>query len=736
MSLLKLKSIFSPTNTKFQDNQTNLSTFPTQFDNDFRQTNLLKLDSLYDNGLNIQIKPNLLNLNSKFDNGLNNPILSNLLDSSFNTIFDDGISSKFELYTENQPQDSGDTKFDYNESSLIGQTYGFGVEINSPTLDSLLRGRVYSKTQYSQNFTTNRQFVDDINDSTGNHPFLNDSFDPRSNLEGLIKDGTIYQNTNNSFRQPSQSPEVTFGTAGIQSPYSGGDIFNSIHGGNYGGGGVDLESLGVSFYNGENNDKNLSWESLYNSNHTPKDNPKWQGGNLEALNYGSIVNRDNLKIGKRDYVIGERYGFDRGDEPYVVSPIGNEGRELNKGGRSLPMVRALTDGDRILNFITSNEGIAFALRQNINIPIQNTVINKNGSLVRTPQRFGVTYNPLSSLVAASARALGQSVPNILTRKSGFDLGADILGGIGSAIGGKFGDTLNTVADLLSPTEYKHSPANAFANKGQPNGLPTFSVNDTFTGGLIDPNLQSAAQTLSEKMASGFKNLINGETAVTPVSAGDKMTLANMIKGESLVSAAGKTTANKKVGNALVSDPTTLTFMDVEAEENGMPFYFKDLRDNSYIFFRAYLDGISENISPSWNSQNYIGRSEPVYIYERAEREIQFTLKLAAQTKDELVKIYKKMDRLTSLCYPEYVDDEYGNRMKPPLTKFRMGEMFGYENNELMGFIKSISYSIDQTSTWETDVGKRVPRHVTVSIGYQVIHGEVPNMKTKFYGINK
>ena len=55
MSLLKLKSIFSPTNTKFQDNQSDLTTFNSRFDD----------------GLNVPIKSNLLNLNSRFDDGLN-----------------------------------------------------------------------------------------------------------------------------------------------------------------------------------------------------------------------------------------------------------------------------------------------------------------------------------------------------------------------------------------------------------------------------------------------------------------------------------------------------------------------------------------------------------------------------------------------------------------------------------------------------------------------------------------
>ena len=118
---------------------------------------------------------------------------------------------------------------------------------------------------------------------------------------------------------------------------------------------------------------------------------------------------------------------------------------------------------------------------------------------------------------------------------------------------------------------------------------------------------------------------------------------------------------------------------VEDSKYGMPFYFKDLRDNTYIFFRAFIEGLTENISPNWTPTNYVGRSEPVYTYERAEREISFTLKLVAQTKAELLAIYAKMDRLTSMCYPAYVGDDYGNRMKPPLAKLRYGELYGKTN---------------------------------------------------------
>ena len=76
-------------------------------------------------------------------------------------------------------------------------------------------------------------------------------------------------------------------------------------------------------------------------------------------------------------------------------------------------------------------------------------------------------------------------------------------------------------------------------------------------------------------------------------------------------------------------------------------------------------------------------------------------------------------------------------MKAPLTQFRYGELFGNDKKELLGYIKSLSYSIENTSPYETEVGKRVPQHIIATIGYQVIHDKSPRLSDdfKFYGIN-
>ena len=122
--------------------------------------------------------------------------------------------------------------------------------------------------------------------------------------------------------------------------------------------------------------------------------------------------------------------------------------------------------------------------------------------------------------------------------------------------------------------------------------------------------------------------------------------------------------------------------------------------------------------------------------------------MIAQTSDELDAIYKKLNRLTSLCYPEYKKDEFlghKTRMKPPLTKLRMGELYGAKaSGGLTGFIKSLAYSVPDSSPWETEQGRRVPKHIEVAISYQVIHKETPSLRfaqkgsgmgVDFYGIN-
>jgi len=414
-----------------------------------------------------------------------------------------------------------------------------------------------------------------------------------------------------------------------------------------------------------------------------------------------------------------------GREPYIVSRIpvpGDKsinGRFINFGVRNIPAIPAATDAIRIGKYLTSTEGILNIALKNADLLIPQTVVRKDDDLIRVPQRFNNGYNPIATLVATSplARNIGHG-PNLLTK---------------SGLTGAYNQTGNIDTPGFSVT--------GLTQTFSIGDSPKYNLNDTFTNASDEED--DGGRFSLKKLGDFLK--IDGKVQKT--STGDKMTLAPMIKGKHLLAGGAGTMVMKDESNV----EETIR-VNVEKKEEGMPFYFKDLRDNTYIFFRAYVDGINEALSPSWSSTNYIGRSEPVYVYERAEREISFNLKLFAQTEKELGAIYAKMNKLTSLCYPQYAKDEFlsttlstdstkvtKTRMKPPLMKLRLGDLYGKPRNNngtdggLIGFLGSLSYSIPDEATYETENEKKVPKFIQAAITYKVIHGEVPNMDTQFYG---
>ena len=175
--------------------------------------------------------------------------------------------------------------------------------------------------------------------------------------------------------------------------------------------------------------------------------------------------------------------------------------------------------------------------------------------------------------------------------------------------------------------------------------------------------------------------------------------------------------------------------DQIAPEKRGDFYvrIKDLRDGKFIYFRGYVTGITENVSPSFSPTNYIGRSEPVYMYERAERDVSFNLKVYPANLTEQKIMYDKMDKLTSLAYPEYLDDGNGlTRMKPPFTELYMAHI-GKRDKGQFGFIKSITYTVNEQGDW--DALRSLARHFDIAISYQILSKKPPqfNQKGGFYG---
>ena len=133
----------------------------------------------------------------------------------------------------------------------------------------------------------------------------------------------------------------------------------------------------------------------------------------------------------------------------------------------------------------------------------------------------------------------------------------------------------------------------------------------------------------------------------------------------------------------------------------------------------------------------MSRSEPVYMYERAERDLSFNLRVYPNNELEFNAMYEKIDYLTSLAYPKYLGGEFdpitgiktSARMQPPFTELYMAHI-GSRKEGQFGFIKSLSYTVNDSGDW--DALQALPRLFDIAISYQILNRKPPEMDDKFY----
>jgi hypothetical protein len=112
-----------------------------------------------------------------------------------------------------------------------------------------------------------------------------------------------------------------------------------------------------------------------------------------------------------------------------------------------------------------------------------------------------------------------------------------------------------------------------------------------------------------------------------------------------------------------------------------------------LHFRAYITDLSDNIGAEWNSQRYMGRGESFYSYQGFTREVSFKLVVAAQSKQEMMPLYQKLNYLASSLMPDYSSNGF---MRGNLHKLTVGEWF----YRTPGVLKSMNISIDNNYPWE------------------------------------
>jgi len=157
---------------------------------------------------------------------------------------------------------------------------------------------------------------------------------------------------------------------------------------------------------------------------------------------------------------------------------------------------------------------------------------------------------------------------------------------------------------------------------------------------------------------------------------------------------------------------------------------------TYIHFRALIDSMSDNYSSEWEAQKFMGRGENFYKYSGFDRQISLSWTVAAQSKQELIPMYQKLNYLASVCAPDYSGNGY---MRGNLISLTVGG-WCYEQ---VGIMKGINLEVPTESPWEIGIGegtstndhsvKELPMIVKVTgFTFVPIHNFVPKIQSNTF----
>ena len=140
------------------------------------------------------------------------------------------------------------------------------------------------------------------------------------------------------------------------------------------------------------------------------------------------------------------------------------------------------------------------------------------------------------------------------------------------------------------------------------------------------------------------------------------------------------------------------FSILEKNRDIIKFAFETINNDNptvtdAMFFRAFLTGYSDNHSAEWASKKYAGRGENFYTYQGFDRNVSFSFKVAAQSKQEMRYIYRKLNSLLSSLYPDYNSDGF---MRGNITKLTVGDLFV----RTPGVLTSLNLTVADEYAWE------------------------------------
>lgn len=436
--------------------------------------------------------------------------------------------------------------------------------------------------------------------------------------------------------------------------------------------------------------------------------------NLRENPYGEIP------ITGSSYVATPTYGP---NPPYIVTPIpGPEQGEnpfaaINSGignfiirGGALAFVNSGKDVLRLTKFFTDIKnpaGLQFIAKQQVLSQISTNAVGfpgkREGNLL-TPN--GGFYNPLNTITQAGILAEGIHIPkqglfpvfNIDEQDTYLGITRDVnkenegnnrltilyntLFNVQSAV--------NTNPLYISLYGISDRPNEILRYRGGPGSV--LGVGNTKIGRYVDTNIKNLLFYNHDQITRASNYAKDNRTIITdfredlvtvtpslnlPYTKYDTFNRANTYK----IGDPGITGSRDNYTVGVVSNFKTSDAINLKKLFNGTSYDYEDnpdiikfsigIVDNDesqstvYLPFRAYLDDLNESYNSEWNPIEYVGRGDKFYNYGGYTRQVSLGFSIHAQSRQELIPLYQKLNYLISSLSPDYSSKGFmrGNLMR-------------------------------------------------------------------------
>ena len=161
------------------------------------------------------------------------------------------------------------------------------------------------------------------------------------------------------------------------------------------------------------------------------------------------------------------------------------------------------------------------------------------------------------------------------------------------------------------------------------------------------------------------------------------------------------------------------------------------RRATYLHFRAYINGFTDNYAATWNDVQYVGRGNVFKNYSGFTRDIGMNFTIAATSKAELIPMFAKLNFLASSLAPDYTKAGF---MRGNMVRMTVG---GYLY-EVPGVLTSLTYNIPDDTTWEIAIDtegkpdpsvKELPHRIEVTLAFTPVEDFLPSRQKLVYNEN-